>query len=105
MALDTLANWHLAQNALFMTAAPKKFTVTYLSSVTSIFASCRAPFLTLMNAIVDYVHMATLFSLLLLFQFVYSLMTFKTTKEVDACDLKKLGLEFERRMEPEEHTE
>ena len=104
-SLDTFTNWHFAQNSFFMSAAPSKDKVTYLSTLMSIVIASRIPFLWLFNALMDYVNMAVLFSFLLTCQIVYHVSTLKAILAIDAVTPAQIGLDFEKELQTATETE
>ena len=97
--LDHFANWFIVQNTFFMSTASQKYTVTYLSSLTSMFAACRAPFFILFTATVDYTSMSLLFGFLLLCQLMFQFFSYRVTIDIDKSEAKEFGAQFDVEIE------
>ena len=102
MCLDSLANWMMIQMTFFLATASKRYTVTYLSSITSMMATFRAPAIAVMGAVVDYVDMPVFFGVCLCIQISFNFYTYDTVREIDTFDPKQIGLTFEQELETKE---
>lgn len=96
-ALDIPANWITVQIALLLTSASKLYTVTFLTTLSSVLTASRAPSITLMSSVVDYVPMQVLYALGCLGQLTFNILTWKMVREIDlGGDLQNIGEEFDR---------
>ena len=99
MAVDSMANWMMVQMSFYNATASKKYTVTYLSTITSIFAVFRLPPIAVIGAFVDYISMPILFGSFVIAQIVINVVSYKTVKEIDEANPKDLGIGFDEELE------
>lgn len=99
LALDCCANWLMIQSSFFASAAPKKYAVTFLATIYSMFSAFRAVPITVVNALVDYVPMQAVFITFLLGQLTYNICTYKMVRDIDKKDPKEVGQEFADQIE------
>lgn len=93
-ALEIMANWNLFQHTFYLRSSPKKYTLTYISTINSLIVAFRGLPLMAFNAIVDHVAIMYLFLACLLLQVIYNLATFKIVNAIDKVDPSSIGEEF-----------
>ena len=89
----------MIQQSFFISAAPKKYSVTFLSSINSILSACRSVPLTIIAAGVDYVPMQLYFGIFVIAQIFYNAYTLPQVKAVDSKTPKEVGQEFVDQIE------
>lgn len=102
LCLDSLANWMMIQTSFFISTSSKKYSVTYISTIFSVFSACRVLPLSGFGAAVDYVSLQVLFGLCLAGQILYNAFTYNFVKKIDEADPKAMSKQFEEELEKEE---
>ena len=99
VGVDTFCNWFMVQSTFYLSTASKKYSVSYISTVNSLFSASRILPLSIISALIDYVNMPILFFVCLALQIAYGIFTYETVREIDTHDCRELGLEFESELE------
>jgi hypothetical protein len=101
-SLDALANWWMIQGTFLMTSAPKKYTLTYISTINSMIIAFRAIPIGTINALMDYFSMPILFAVCLTLQLAFHYFTLPMVRSIDETDPKTLGEAFVAELEASE---
>lgn len=90
----TLGNWNMVQISLFVRAAPKKYAITFISTVNSMFSASRIPPVFLATYFVDQLSFAALGGIILVLLGCLCVTTYGTIVEVSQEDPNALGEQF-----------
>lgn len=94
-AIETHTDFFVPQYSMYLLAASKKYTVTYLSTLYSLFALFQIPFTYLLSALVDYVPLWALFGSAILVHLIGQALTYKLCRGVDQQKYDPLGEEID----------
>ena len=92
--LEVFGNWSMVQQSFFFASSPRKFTLTYISTISSLMVAFKMVPVASMMAVIDYVPMPLYFGGAVILQSLFSLATVWQVRRIDQVKPGLLGEQF-----------